>query len=199
MTWEGVPHVAGAVLAVTVPAVALAAACGLRAFLPALAIAIGARLGTVHPAGAMAWLGSDAALWTLALATVLELAADKVPVLDHALDVAGTVVRPAAAALLAMAWYGGVAPSLAVPAAIITGAGAFAVQLAKAKTRVGSTVLTFGHATPALSLGEDVAAAGFVAPVAAGFAWVPVLLLGAPVVALVVLALTFRRRRGTTG
>jgi hypothetical protein len=138
------------------PAIALAAACGLRAFLPLLALSVASHMGAVHLSAEASWFGSDAALWILGGATVLELLADKVPLLDHALDMAATFVRPAAGAIVAWAAYGHWAPQLAYPAAIIVGAGALGVHLLKAKARLASTVLTLGHGNPVLSLGEDV-------------------------------------------
>ena len=138
------------------PAIALAAACGLRAFLPLFALSVASHVGAVHLAAEASWFGSDAALWILGVATVLEMLADKVPLLDHALDVAATIVRPAAGAIVAWAAYGHWAPQLAYPAAIIVGAGTLGVHLLKAKTRLASTALTLGHGNPVLSLGEDV-------------------------------------------
>jgi len=140
--------------------VAIAAACGLRAFLPLLALSLGARAGLVHLAPAAGWLASDAALGALAVATLLEVLADKVPVVDHALDVVATFVRPAAAAIAAWSTFGTVHPALALVAAIVLGGGALGIHALKAKARLGSTALTLGHANPVLSAGEDAAAAG---------------------------------------
>ena len=163
--------------------IALASACGLRAFLPLLALSLASRAGLVHLAPSTGWIGSTAALWSLAVATVLELAGDKIPVVDHALDVAGTVVRPVAAAIAGWATFGVVNPVLASIAAVILGGGAMGIHALKAKTRLGSTALTLGHANPVLSVGEDLvaaslSAAAFLAPllvaviIAAVLVWV---------------------------
>lgn len=135
--------------------VAIAAACGLRAFLPLLALALGVHFDLVHVHPSAAWIGSMPAILTLVWATVLELAADKVPALDHALDVVALGLRPAAAALAAWATFAGVHPALAVAAALVLGAGAMGVQVAKAKIRLGSSMLTLGTANPMLSFVED--------------------------------------------
>jgi hypothetical protein len=170
--------------------VALASACGLRAFLPLLALSLAARAGLVHLAARTAWIGGDPALWAFAVATVLEVLGDKVPILDHLLDVVGTVVRPAAAAVAGWALFGAVDPTLAAIAAVILGGGAMGIHLLKAKMRLGSTALTLGHANPLLSVGEDISAAllsaaAFLAP-----------LLGAVLLAaLVIWAVAGRRRR----
>jgi uncharacterized membrane protein len=152
--------------------IAIAAACGFRAFLPLLALGLASRLGVVHLGAQAAWLGTDPALVMLAIAALVELLADKVPVLDHALDAAATLVRPAAGALAGWATFGPIHPALAVAAAVVLGAGAFGIHALKAKTRIGSTLLTLGHANPILSVAEDAAAVvlsatAFLAPVIA--------------------------------
>jgi hypothetical protein len=152
--------------------VAIAAACGLRAFLPLLALSLGVRFDLVHVHPGVQWIGGDIATVTLVWATLLELAADKVPALDHLLDIAAVGVRPAAAALAAWCTFAGAHPAIAIAAAVILGAGAMGVQVAKAKVRLGSSMLTLGTANPFLSFLEDAVAAGLaalavLAPVAA--------------------------------
>jgi hypothetical protein len=177
LDWKDAIHTLPGLLMIVGPAIALAAACGLRAFLPLLALSVASHVGAVHLAPAAAWFGSDAALWILGAATVLEVLGDKVPVLDHVLDLAATFVRPAAGAVVAWAAYGHWAPQLAWPAAIIVGSGALGVHLFKAKTRLGSTALTLGHGNPFLSMGEDV-----LALVLSSMIWVGPLLAGLAIV-----------------
>ena len=143
--------------------IAVAAACGLRAFMPLLAIGLAGRFGLIPLRSGADWLAGDLALWTLGIATVLEIAADKVPVVDHALDAVGIVVRPAAAWLGAYAVLDGWGSPWAQLAALVLGAGALAVQGVKAKTRLGSSALTGGHANPLLSALEDAGAAVLIA------------------------------------
>ncbi len=140
--------------------VAIAAACGLRAFLPLLALGLGVRFELLHVDPAAAWIASTPAIVTLLWATVLELAADKVPALDHLLDLVATGLRPAAAAVAAWCTFAGVHPALGVAAALVLGAGAMGVHVAKAKVRLGSSMLTMGAANPVLSLVEDAIATG---------------------------------------
>ena len=108
----------------------------------------------------------------LGIAALIELLADKVPVLDHALDVLGTFARPAAGALAGWATFGPIHPALALAAAVVLGAGALGIHALKAKARLGSTLLTLGHANPLLSVAEDavavvLSATAFIAPVIA--------------------------------
>lgn len=156
-------------------AVGIAASCGLRAFLPLLALSLGARMGFVNLGGASSWLTSDLALWTLSGAAVVEMLADKIPVMDHVLDAVGLVLRPIAAALGAFALLQHLPTPWAQIAALALGVGALGVQAAKAKVRLGSTALTLGAANPILSLAEDLtalalAALSILAPLALLFA-----------------------------
>lgn len=151
---------------------AIAAACGLRAFLPLLALALGVHFGFVHVEKAGAWIGTTPAIVTLVWATVIELAADKVPALDHVLDLIATFLRPVAAGVAAWCTFVGVHPALAVAAALILGTGAMGLHVAKAKVRLGSSMLTLGAANPMLSIVEDALATGLsamaiLAPIAA--------------------------------
>lgn len=135
--------------------IAIAAACGLRAFLPLLLLGLAARFHLIGLASQVDWLDSDLALWTLGIATALELIGDKVPIVDHALDVLGSVLRPLAAALGAYAALVQWPTAAAAAIAGLLGIGAFTVSMAKAKVRLGSSALTLGHANPLLSFGED--------------------------------------------
>jgi len=157
-----------------VSGIAIAAACGLRAFLPLLALGLAARFGVLHLRPGAEWMAGDPALWALGIATVLEILSDKVPVIDHALDAVGTLIRPAAAWLGAFAVLQGWGSPWAQIAALVLGAGALAVHGVKAKTRLGSTVATAGHANPLLSVVED---SGVLVLVALAI-FVPLLALG---------------------
>jgi hypothetical protein len=160
----------------------LAAATGLRTFLPLLMAAASARFGLfgVELSGPLAWLASDAALVALGLAATLEFAGDKLPVVDHALDLAGTVARPLAGALAAAAVF---APgmsadpvTLAIAGLIVGAPAALAVHGAKAGTRVAANAGTAGLAAPAVSLAEDGLTLGAVLLALAAPLLVPLLL-----------------------
>ena len=160
-------------------AIGIAASCGLRAFLPLLALGIAARIGAAQLGASSQWLASDLALWTLGIATVLEILADKIPVLDHALDVIGLALRPIAATFGAFALLQALPTPWSQLVALTLGAGAFGLQVTKAKVRLGSTALTLGHANPLLSVAEDATAlaisvAALLVPVAILILLVPV-------------------------
>lgn len=137
--------------------VGIAAACGLRAFLPLLFLGAAARMELIHLRPGSEWIASDAALLALAIATVLEIAADKIPVVDHALDAVATVLRPAAAWLGAFAVLGAWPSPWGQLAAFFLASITLGLHTLKSAVRVGSTATTLGHANPVLSGAEDFA------------------------------------------
>ncbi|TAM52646.1 MAG: DUF4126 domain-containing protein, partial [Acidobacteria bacterium] len=139
----------------------LAAVAGLRAFLPLAVLGLASRLGAIELGPGFSWLSSPPALLTFWSACLVELLGDKVPVVDHALDAAGTVLRPVAGALALAAVTTRFGPLWTTVLAIVVGGGAAGlVHLGKAHARLGSSLLSFGLANPLLSLGEDVLSFG---------------------------------------
>jgi hypothetical protein len=78
----------------------LAASAGLNAYIPLLLMGLLARYSDLIdlPSG-WQWLGNGWVIAILAVLFVIELVADKVPVVDHVNDVVQTVVRPTAGGL----------------------------------------------------------------------------------------------------
>jgi hypothetical protein len=138
-------------------AIALAASAGLRAWLPLLLAGGLARLGLLDLGPTFGFLASNKALVLVGVATVIELAGDKVPAVDHALDVIGTPLRPAAGALLAASVLGTVSdPLTAIVLGTAVGVPSSLVpHAAKSALRTVSTALTGGLANPVLSFLED--------------------------------------------
>lgn len=138
--------------------VALAAAAGLRAFLPLLVLSAAARLGLVHLHEGVAFLESDVALIALVVGAIVEILGDKIPLVDHALDVAGTVVRPGVGFLAGMAVLADLPGPVTVILSLFLAMMTLGTHLGHAKTRVGSTALTAGVGNPILSFLEDMIA-----------------------------------------
>jgi len=138
-------------------AITLAAVAGLRAWLPLLVAGVLSRLGIADLGGSFGWLGSLPALVLLGGATVLEVAGDKIPIVDHLLDSVGTVVRPLTGTLAAAAALVHVRdPMVALVIGLVVGAPiALAPHVAKTTLRGVSTATTAGFANPVLSLLED--------------------------------------------
>ncbi len=138
-------------------AIALAASAGLRAWLPLLLAGGLARMGVLDLGPSFQFLASNKALVLFGVATVLELVGDKIPAVDHALDVLGTPLRPAAGALLASSVLGTVTdPLTAVVLGTVVGApSALVPHATKTALRAASTTVTGGLANPLLSFVED--------------------------------------------
>ncbi len=169
--------------------VSLAASCGLRAFLPLFIVGVGARLGFVDVGDAFAWLATGPALLALATGVACELLADKVPLVNHLLDLLATPVRTAAGMLVCAAvlvdmpaWV------LAILAIIIGGGVALAVHVAKSGLRSATTAATAGAAGPAHSVLED--ALCFVVAIASVVFWIVAAVVAAA--ALVLFGLSAR-------
>jgi hypothetical protein len=183
------------VLPAVFAAVGLSACAGLRAFLPVFGIGAAARLFDWPLAPAVGWLSSDAALIIFGLATVLEICADKIPVVDNVLDSIHTFAGPAAGALVSFSPFVEISPPFALALAIMTGATiAGGVHALAATSRVKSTLLTAGLANPLLSFIEDVVA--FVSLIMALLAPILILLF---IIAIVLFFRSLRRRRRPPG
>ncbi len=136
--------------------IALAAAAGLRAFLPLLVLSLAARGGLVELSPSFEWLESTPALITFAVAVTLEILSDKIPVVDNVLDQFGGYIKPVAATILASSLFTSMDPLLAIVLGLIAGAApAAAVHSAKSAIRLGSTAFTFGSGNLFLSILDD--------------------------------------------
>jgi len=174
-------------------AIALAASAGLRAWLPLLLAGALARAGVLDLGPSFSFLSSNKALVLFGVATVIELLGDKIPAVDHALDVIGTPLRPAAGALLAASVLGTVSdPLTALALGTAVGAPSALVPHAlKTTLRTASTAFTGGLANPVISLIED--AISVVLVVLAVL--VPVLVVGLLGLAIYYSVRLLRRRR----
>jgi hypothetical protein len=160
-------------------ALGLAAASGLRIFVPALVAGAAARAGVLPLTPEFQWLASTPALAALGAATLLEVGAYSIPWLDHALDVVATPVAILAGFLLSAAVMTDLDPLLRWSLALVLGGGAAAaVQVPTALVRGVSTWTTGGVANPVVSTAE-----------AAGSTLVSIAAVLAPILLVVVLVL----------
>jgi hypothetical protein len=146
---------AGSLLA----AFGLSGAAGLNAWIPLLAVGLLGRAGQLELADGYDWLESTPALIVLGVALVLDFVGDKVPAVDSLLHAAGTVVHPAAGAIV---FAGPTELPTDVPSIILfaLGAGvAGSLHATRATVRPVSTTMTAGAGNPVLSLAEDVVSA----------------------------------------
>jgi hypothetical protein len=137
----------------------LAAASGLRVFLPLFVLGVAASTGAVTVADGWQWIGSTAALIGLGTAMVLEIGAYYVPWLDQLLDVAATPAAVIAGMVASASVLVDLPPPLAWAIAIIGGGGlAGLTQGASVLARLTSSTLTGGLGNPVVATGEWVGA-----------------------------------------
>jgi hypothetical protein len=145
----------GSVLA----AFGLSGAAGLNAWIPLLATAILGRAGVIDLSAPYDGLESTPVIVLLAVAFAADFVGDKVPVVDHVLHAAGTVVHPVAGALV---FAGSTSVASDLPPVVGLLAGALvsgSLHAGRATVRPMSTASTAGGGNPLLSLGEDVSSA----------------------------------------
>lgn len=138
--------------------ISLAAVAGLRAFLPLCVVAWLGRAEVLPLSDAYAWLGSDAAVVIFTIAAVVEIIADKIPVLDNLLDQLADWVKPVAGTILVSGFINQWDPLFATIFGLLAGGGiASLFHQAKKVTRLTSTGATLGFGNPVISAAEDVA------------------------------------------
>ena len=146
----------------------LAAAAGLNAYIPMLAIGLAARfLDFVALPASWSWLENEWVLGILGVLLVIEFVADKIPAVDTVNDWVQTVVRPTAGGLVFGSGSTATTAAVSDPSAffashqwvpIVSGIVlALAVHLGKMAIRPVLNVATAGIAAPVASVTEDFA------------------------------------------
>lgn len=137
----------------------LSASAGLNAYIPLLVIALAARYTTlITLAEPFDALTNGWVIAAISALLVVEVLADKIPAVDHANDIIGTFVRPAAGAVLFGATMSGAVVDLHPGVALVAGAlTAGATHGAKATARPVVTATTGGVGNPVVSTLEDIA------------------------------------------
>ncbi len=152
-------------LSVLLTALGLSSASGLRAYLPLLAVAIGSNIATgngdhlVRLSPPFQALGAPWLIVLLVVLVLAEFAVDKIPVLDHVSDLAHTIVRPVAGAVIMAGTSNSLSENNLWVAAMVGAVLALTVHGAKAVSRPAVTVATAGMGNPVVSLGEDIVTA----------------------------------------
>lgn len=149
----------------------LAFAAGLNAYIPLLTIGLASRfLDFVQLPAGWAWLSNDWVLVIIGVLLVIEIVADKIPVVDNVNDWLQTIIRPAAGGIV---FGSGSSSSTALvddPAAffesnqwvpIVAGVLiALVVHGFKTASRPVVHAMTLGVGGPAVSAAEDVSSVG---------------------------------------
>lgn len=143
----------------TLIGIGLSAAAGFRVFTPLFIASLASYLDWVQLSATFDWMATLPALIAFGVATIVEVGAYYVPVIDNFLSVLAAPAAAIAGVLLTASFITGSNPLLTWAVAIIAGGGAATLTNAATGTaRVASTVTTAGIANPALSVVEDVTA-----------------------------------------
>jgi hypothetical protein len=135
--------------------IGLAAACGLRVFLPLLGLSAAAAFGFIDPPAGMKWLDSATAVFVFGVATAVEVAAYYIPWLDHLLDTITTPGSVVAGTIAVAAMMPDLHPSVRWSLALVAGGGAAGlVQTGTVLTRAVSGATTGGIGNPVVSTVE---------------------------------------------
>ena len=135
--------------------IALAAATGLRVFLPLLILGLAARSGWLPLVDGFAWIRSDVGLVVLTTATIAEIGAYYIPWLDNALDLMAGPLAVLAGIVMVASVTTELPPAVRWTLAIVAGGGAAAlVQSLTTVGRLKSTALTGGLGNPVLATVE---------------------------------------------
>lgn len=136
----------------------LSAACGFRVFIPPLAMSLAAMNGVLPLSPDWQWLGSQAAVITLGVATLIEVLAYFIPWVSNALDSVELVAAPIAGTLVtatSLSMVGDINPVMLWGTAAIAGGGtAELVEGATTVTRIAATGMTGGLASPVVGFIE---------------------------------------------
>lgn len=152
----------------------LASAAGLNAYIPLLALGLLSRytdLVTLPPG--WAWLENGWLLIALGVLLLIDVVADKIPVVDSVNDVIQTLVRPASGGIVFASGAGSETVAIADPGTLFAEGRwipvalgiviALVVHLTKAGVRPAANVATAGMSAPVLSTAEDAASVSLVA------------------------------------
>jgi hypothetical protein len=135
--------------------IGLAAATGLRLFLPMLVVSAAAYSGYLPLSENFAWLGTPAALILLGVAAVAEILAYYIPGVDNLLDTLATPAAFVAGTVVSAAVITDLPPMVKWAAAIIAGGGIAGItQSVTTLVRAKSTVMTGTLGNPVVATTE---------------------------------------------
>ncbi len=155
-------------------AYALTTTAGVRGVLSLAAVSIAAHFKIVHPPGPFEWLAAPVAMWILIGIAGVELVADKIPVVDHAMHFVQVATKPAAGAILVGGTLHAPSHEVLIGLMVAGGLNARGVHAAIAAVRGATTLVTGGVGNPVVSTAEDAGTIGalalaFLAPFVAAF------------------------------
>tara|TARA_R110002111_G_scaffold57012_4_gene96841 strand:+ start:4512 stop:5102 length:591 start_codon:yes stop_codon:yes gene_type:complete len=132
--------------------IGLSASVGFRVFLPLFALSLAAYFNIWELNESWLWIGSTTVVITLGIATVVEIVAYYIPVIDNALDAIAIPLATIAGTAVMVSTVADLSPVITWALAIIAGGGtAAAVKSSASASRLGSTVSTAGFGNPIVS------------------------------------------------
>ena len=135
--------------------IGLSAACGFRVFIPLLMMSIASLSGHLALSDGFQWIGTYPALVVFATASVLEIAAYYIPLVDNLMDSIAGPAAVAAGILASASSFIHMDPLLKWTLAIIAGGGTAAIfHGSTALVRGASTALTGGIGNHAVATAE---------------------------------------------
>ena len=135
--------------------IGLSAACGFRVFIPLMVMSIASLSGHMDLSDGFHWIGTYPALVVFATASVLEIAAYYIPLVDNLMDSIAGPAAVAAGILVSASSFIHMEPLLKWTLAIIAGGGTAAVfHGSTALLRGASTALTGGTGNHAVATAE---------------------------------------------
>lgn len=132
--------------------VGLAASVGFRVFVPLFAISFAAHFNVWELNESWQWIGSLTAVITLGVATIVEIFAYYIPIVDNLLDSISVPLAAIAGTAVMVSTVADLSPVITWALAIIAGGGtAAAIAGTSSITRLASTTTTAGLANPVIS------------------------------------------------
>ncbi|MFD2541271.1 DUF4126 domain-containing protein [Lacinutrix gracilariae] len=132
--------------------VGLAASVGFRVFVPLFALSLAAHFNLWELNDSWQWIGSLTAVVTLGVATIVEIFAYYIPLVDNLLDTIAVPLAAIAGTAVMVSTVADLSPVITWALAIIAGAGtATAVAGTSSATRLASTTTTASVANPVIS------------------------------------------------
>jgi hypothetical protein len=133
----------------------LSAACGFRVFVPLLGLSLATMTGHLTLSSGFEWIGSWPAFVAFGTATIFEIGAYYIPLLDHLMDTLTTPAAVVAGTIMTASLVTDLSPFLKWTLALIAGGGvAGLVQTGSVLLRGASTAATGGVGNVLVSTGE---------------------------------------------
>lgn len=137
--------------------ISLSAACGFRVFVPLLVVSLAVHFGGLGVNETFAWVGSDTALICLGVATLVEVLAYYIPMVDHALDAVNTPLALVAGTVITCGMLPEMPDYVQWGIGVVGGAGAAGtIQAGTAALRGISTATTGTLGNPILATLENI-------------------------------------------